>query len=183
MTDLTVLTKPFAEIATRKGPRGTTLPYVKGKHIIARLLEASEGAYDWQVIEIRYAPGQPRANAETGEAYTTPGVYIVHGRLTIPDFGTKDGVGTAVEENEEAAKAAETDALKRAAKKFGIALEVEGEDGDAQQQRPAGNGTGAARPAIQAGKLSARLNTTGNLCPSCHCPAGKPHTANCTTTA
>ena len=168
MADLSDLMKPFGgnDVKSRKGGGGKTFAYVAGKDILGRVIEATRSEFDWTILKIRYSPGLIRLNTQTSETYTTPGVWLVHGRLNIPEMGSKDGIGTAIEENEDAAKAAETDAFKRCATKFGIALDIEG---------------AAATPpttGVPSGVMGA-INTSAGLCPYCNCPAGKPHTRTC----
>jgi hypothetical protein len=87
-------------------------------HTAVKLLNAAIGAsWSWQVLSIFPA----------GDKLT-----ICHGRITVnlPDGSTiyRDGIGTG-DNNEMGIKGAEHDAIKRAATKFGMALELYDKDG------------------------------------------------------
>ena len=66
-------------------------------------------------------------------------MWLVHGTLTVDTLGSRSGVGTHPADGVEAAKAAETDAFKRAALKFGVGLHLYEDDasGTPPQQQPA----------------------------------------------
>lgn len=170
MANLEILTQPFDNVRTREGAGGKQFSYVAGGDILDRILSATDGHYDWEILNIRLIDGQTRANKKTGEVYTAPSVWMVHGRLSLPGMGRRDGVGTATAESEESPKSAETDALKRAAVKFGVALHLYRKDEQetvspaARRQSAGGAGT---------------INATKQQCPSCHAPAGKPHVKGC----
>ena len=124
MTNLALLRKPFTNIKWRKGSDGKQVAYVTYHDVQERVIDATDGQYDWSITEIRFIEGQPRLDRETGDTYMTPGVWMVTGKLTLPGLGTRDGVGTAQAHNEDAVKSAETDAFKRAAVKFGVGLHL-----------------------------------------------------------
>jgi len=165
MTDLSMLTKPFDNVRTREGAAGRSFDYVAGGDVLERILEATQGQYDWQILDIRLVEGQAKANRKTGEVYTTPAVWMVHGRLTLPGLGSRDGVGTQVAENEESPKAAETDALKRSAVKFGVALHLY-----LAETPPVAAPAGRTRPTAAASASSA----PSGKCEHCRVTNGKP---------
>lgn len=114
------LLEPFPTdvIEDKQGKR-----YIGHEHIRMRVIEATGNQFDWQVTgrEIRDQDGVIRAR----KSGTIPPVMIVDGILTIPGLGSRAGTGVQVlEENagEDTYKAAESDAFKRAAMAFGIAL-------------------------------------------------------------
>jgi predicted nucleic acid-binding Zn finger protein len=83
-------------------------------HSVVKLLNAAVGYnWTWQVISIT-----------TGEAGT-----LCHGRITVDGYITRDGIGCG-DSSEKGVKGAEHDALKRAATKFGIALELYDKDAE-----------------------------------------------------
>lgn len=183
MTDITLLQKPFDNVRSREGAGGKHFSYVAGGDILARILEATEGMFDWEIIDLRLIEGQSKANKRTGEVYTTPPVWMVHGRLTLPGLGTRDGIGTATAETEESPKSAETDAIKRAAVKFGVALQLYITD---EQAAPI-SGNGKHRPQASprqpaGGAISLPpLNESGSQCPYCSAPGGARHLRSCPT--
>lgn len=128
------LTAPFPEsdIETKPGKGGTKLRYVKAPAIIRRL-NAVAGPGNWSVdVAV--------ADAETGAVRTALTVLGV----TMADFGDSNnpksgdkGVGAQV------FKEAASDGLKRAARLFGIGLEL-WESGAGLAPTPAQNRTAAA---------------------------------------
>ena len=163
------LMKPFPPeaIKQREGAGRRNFDYVEGENVIERLIEATGGVFDVDVIEGPDLVSYPK---RTGEATA---FWMAKVRLTIPGLGSRTQVGTATPENEDAPKSAVTDGLKKAATLFGVALQLyeSGQKPARQQARP---------PASSAnnGKVKV-LNTSGAACPHCHAPDGKSHGDNC----
>ena len=131
-TDREILTKPFDRIKQRRGAANKLFSYVGAEDVIQRLLDATADVYTWEIVRYERVEGTPvlKTNRQTGEKYAADhsAYWLVHGRLTLPGLGSRDGIGTQMDETEDAPKAAETDALKRAAVKFGVALHLYRED-------------------------------------------------------
>ena len=170
MADLSILTRPFTDLKSRKGADGKQFSYVPGGDILDRIIEATQGIYDFEIIDLRYVEGATLVNKKTGETYTSPAVWMIHGRLTMPGLGSRDAVGTAVALNEDAVKSAETDAIKRCAVKFGVALHLYRAD----EGTPTANGA-AAGGAHSFGKI----NDTGAQCVYCRVAHGSRHRGDC----
>lgn len=109
-------------LRTRQGAGNQTFTYVDAEDVISRLLEATEGEYTWEVLKLDYV--EPVSITGKQGTRVRPAYWMVQGRLTIPGLGSRDGVGTANDENEDSPKAGETDALKRCAVKFAVALQL-----------------------------------------------------------
>lgn len=123
------LMEPFPEsrIRQREGAGRKVFDYVNAGDVIDKVIKATENVYGWEVLSSAYyAERTVTRTARDGKEYqkTFPAFWSVHGRLTLQDLGSRDGIGTQVEENEDSLKGAETDALKRAAVKFGVALNL-----------------------------------------------------------
>lgn len=124
---LAALGKPFPHgaIKQRPGGRGKGFTYVAGYTIIHRLNDATSGKWDWEIKSFDFRPLPPTA---TGKEQS---LVVVTGTLTIPGLGSRSGVGVQVVVDgagEDLVKGASTDALKKAATLFGVALELYGED-------------------------------------------------------
>lgn len=106
--------------------------YIGHEHIRLRVIEATGNQFDWEVTSVDYrmdgaVKDRPlKVDGKlTGEMFT-PQVMIVTGKLSIPGLGVRTGMGVQVLESgagEDSYKAAESDAFKRAAMAFGVALE------------------------------------------------------------
>ena len=103
---------PFDNTFKRPGPGGVQLEYITGEQCLSRV-QAVYGPYDWSVNDVKVLND----------------AAVVYGTLTVQVNGEwvrRDGVGTKMIEGrnnpENALKAAETNALKRAAAKFGVGL-------------------------------------------------------------
>lgn len=92
--------------------------YIPQAVVRRRINNATNNLYDWQVLKFEFRDG-----TEVQQPNTL--IMIVHGRLTIPGLGSRDGIGTAIirKGTEEQYKSAESDAYKRAAMAFGTGLE------------------------------------------------------------
>src|SRR5688572_8875617 len=113
MMNLDELAKPFPSegIKQREGRGRLTFSYVPIGDVIRRVLNVTEGSYSWEVVKLEMVM--------LGERM----IWVCHGRLTINGH-TYDGIGTHPFQDEESAKAAESDAYKRAAVKIGVALHL-----------------------------------------------------------
>lgn len=151
------LAAPFApeDILSRDGPGGRRLAYVSGEKVVRRLLEAAPD-FTWEILSV----------AHTEDARGKK-LWQVRGRLSIPGLGSRDGIGTQLDETEDSVKGAAKDALKVAASLFGVALDLYSQERKAPATRTAQGMTGRT------------LNDTGSPCPSCHAPDGKHHSSNC----
>lgn len=137
---------PPQAIQTREGGGGKRLSYVSHDTVTRRLIEATGNVFDWVItrVDIRQdGLARGRNGAEP------PAVMIVSGVLTIPGLGTREGTGVQVLNpgaGEDTYKMAESDALKRAAMRFGVAIDLYGDDieGLVAQQQAQENGTMAA---------------------------------------
>jgi hypothetical protein len=116
------LAEPFAaELIEDKNGQD----YIPAEFIRDRVNQATENQYDWRHISIdfRTSDGVLKPHRETGEIAPIC-VYI--GELTIPELGTRIGIGVqemqAGSGADAAYKGAESDAFKRAAMAFGVAL-------------------------------------------------------------
>lgn len=109
------LARPF-DPKVRKPKQGFT--YIPAAVIRRRVNNVTGGNYTWDILEETFRNGD--------EISVTGLIHKVRGRLTIPGLGFRDGIGTAVirKGSEEQYKSADTDAFKRAAMAFGVALEL-----------------------------------------------------------
>lgn len=114
MADRSKLEEPFHVTDVAKRPDGYS--YVKGGLIIDRIIQASEGVYDWELTSL------------TLQNDGKKNFWLAVGKLTIPGLGSRCGSGTATTLNEDAPKSAEKDAFKRAAVLFGVALQLYKDD-------------------------------------------------------
>jgi hypothetical protein len=137
--NLDVLTRPFApeQIRQREGRGGKMLDYLETHAVIARLNEAFNGAWSFEVLDFK----------------TMEGEIVVHGKLTAvgvtkTQFGSSEVHRLKGQDGEKGApvsigddlKAAASDALKKCATLFGVGLELY-RRADRPAQRPP-----AARP-------------------------------------
>lgn len=115
------LGQPFPRDAVKQRfldrERRRQVDYVEGHTVIHRLNNAAPG-WDWIIKGMDW-----RAN-----------MLVVWGDLTIPGLGTRSGIGISENMTGDVVKGASTDALKKAATLFGVALELYGPD---YEQEPA----------------------------------------------
>lgn len=120
---------PANAIQTKSIPRQRPLSYVAGHTYIRRLIDATGNGWDWQ---IKSFDPRPYGATRNGNEQL---LLIVTGTLTIPGLGSRDGMGvqvvTAETGGEDMWKGAQTDALKNAARLFGVGLELYGPDYEA----------------------------------------------------
>lgn len=126
-TLLAALGKPFPReaVKTRPGGMGKPFPYVAGYTIIHRLNDATGGMWNWEIKSFEFRPLPPTSKGKD------QWLVVVTGTLGIPGLGSRSGVGVQVVVDgagEDLVKGASTDALKKAATLFGVALELYGED-------------------------------------------------------
>lgn len=130
------LGKPFPKeaVKSRQGGGNTKFDYVAGFTVIHRLNDATGGVWNWEIKSFDFRPaGTDRYGKEVS-------LVVVTGELTIPGLGTRAGIGVQkVTENggEDLVKGASTDALKKAATLFGVALELYGDDYEDEDRAPA----------------------------------------------
>lgn len=117
---LEALGKPFPKTAIkqRRGGGGKSLSYVETHTVIHRLNSATNGDWSFHIRDVQWRND----------------VLMVQGELTIPGLGTRSGFGVqqVVERaGEDLVKGAASDALKKCATLFGVALELYGSDYEA----------------------------------------------------
>jgi hypothetical protein len=116
---------PKQAIQIKQVPGQRPLSYVPGHTYIRRLIDVA-GNWDWQ---IKTFEPRPYGSTKAGNAQL---LLIVTGTLTIPGLGSRDGMGvqvvTAETGGEDMWKGAQTDALKNAAKLFGVGIDLYGPD-------------------------------------------------------
>lgn len=114
---LQALGEPFPRSAVKQKPGGggKRLDYVEG-HTVIRRLNATAPGWDWIIRGMDW-----RAD-----------MLVVWGDLTIPGLGTRSGIGISENMKGDVVKGASTDALKKAATLFGVALELYGPDYEAE---------------------------------------------------
>ena len=131
---LEALGKPFpkAALKQRKGSGGRTFTYIETHSCIHRLNSATNG-WDFHIKDVQWRND----------------VLIVQGELTIHGLGTRSGFGVqqVVERaGEDLVKGAASDALKKCATLFGVALELYGSDYEANDA-PSAPQKGSQAPA------------------------------------
>jgi hypothetical protein len=117
------LLQPFEgeAVKQRQGGGGRNFDYIEGHTVIHRLIDATDNDWSMEVIGIETMP------------WGNQMLVRAHVRLLIPILGHRDGVGVQVVDparlgSEDMVKGAITDALKVAAKHFGVALHLYGPD-------------------------------------------------------
>ena len=176
---LATLCAPFESLHSREGAGGKSFTYVAGGDVMDRVLLATSGAFEFEILDIRLIEPQTK-QTRSGQKTVDP-FWMVHARLTIEGLGRRDAVGTAAIENEDSPKGAETDAFKRCAVKFGVALQLYRKD-----EQQAATGTSGRRPAATASSNGngsngkhGPMNDTGAQCPKCYALPGKAHLKPC----
>lgn len=146
------LEAPFGKqyIKERPGTGGSRLSYIDGGDIIQRVNQATGGNFTWWI-----------SNCDLIFDGDKPSFWLCRGTISIPGLGERAGVGThpfyespnKPTPNVEAPKTAETDAFKRAARLFGVALQLWCEDAgiaqDAKMPDPAPQRHGGARKEVE----------------------------------
>lgn len=125
--DIDKLTKPFPReaIKSRQGGGKRMYDYVPTHLVIRRLNDATGYNWDWRIVKLE----------RHGD------LLMCYGELTIPGHGTRTGIGVQQVSpggGEDLAKGVSSDALKKAATLFGVALELYGPDveGDGEIDAP-----------------------------------------------
>lgn len=149
--DIGMLTQKFPVKALKK-KQGFT--YVPGHLVIRRLNAATKFNWTFEIVSCWTQQGGERIIKDTGEIQRDPPSLICHGRLTIPGLGTRDNLGSHVlmYGSTESLKGCATDALKRCAMLFNVAIDLYGDDiEDLAEQAVAEHTERPARPARLAG--------------------------------
>lgn len=163
MLNKALLREPFpaASVKEREGSGNNRFKYVPVGSILERILDATDGEFDWTVERLEFISDGKK------------GFWLCVGQLTIAGLGTRTGIGTASPMNEDAPKSAESDAIKRAGVKFGVALDLYQSD--------------AAAPAAHANRAASRqpgplpIHPGPGRCPYCNAPEQKVHANSCPT--
>lgn len=152
---LEALGKPFPKTAIkqRRGGGGKSLSYVETHTVIHRLNSATNGDWSFHIRDVQWRND----------------VLMVQGELTIPGLGTRSGFGVqqVVERaGEDLVKGAASDALKKCATLFGVALELYGADYEAnvplQAPQTTRNAPKPSNATPDKGKVMARLHALAN---------------------
>jgi hypothetical protein len=112
-------------IKERVGGGGKKFSYIEGHTAVRRLIEATGNQFDFYIHESSIDPWG--TNSRGKDQF----LVRVLGSLLIPGLGTRQGYGVQMvtfDGGEDLFKGAETDCLKRCAMKFGVALELYGDD-------------------------------------------------------
>jgi len=150
-----ILQRPFtgAECEQRKGPGGRMLTYVSHHAVVARLMEAcgGPGGFNWVIDSVQM----------------TEKMVCVTGTLIVSIAGEQcRNSGTSIEplsgDLEKAVKTADTDALKRAARLFGVGLHLYDKSDDIHAQMGGGGRrvSGRAAPRASMGVGSGKAGPT-----------------------
>lgn len=172
-TQAAALLAPFRldEVETREGSRNKLFTYASTEVVLRRIIETCP-QHSWRVNTIQLV--------KRGDQ---PEYWLCHGTLEIEGLGARDGIGTApvfVPKSDtmdlEAPKSAETDAYKRAAVKFGVALHLYSPNDPIRigAIRRDSNGNSGQRPPAPQRPVSPPTATeeTTHETGSCTCPPG-----------
>lgn len=122
-----ILVRPFPQEAlkSRQGGGGKMFTYIEGHTAIHRLNEATGNNWSFEIINM-----PPMILMGENKQKKQQFLVTVHGRLFIPELGSRDDVGVqmiTLDGGEDLYKGAVRDCLKRCASNFGMALELYGE--------------------------------------------------------
>lgn len=162
---LAELRRPFHP-RVQKQKSGFT--YIPHGIVRRRIIKATGNDFTWEVNDIIFRDGNEIQRKDAT-------VCIVLGTLTIPRLGRRSGIGSAIIQKgtEDQYKSAESDAFKRAAMAFGVALELYGDDLEAQiADRP------STPPAVPA-----RPNPAPSPAPTASAPVSRPASQPVATTS
>ncbi len=132
---------PFEWIKTREtgyGQNKKQLSYVSGDTVIRILNKACNYRWSFEILQTIVVPSVDKLVVDkknnTKEFIPQNPVVQCHGRMTIPGWGVREQWGAQIivggnETQEHAFKSASTDAMKKCASMFGIALDLYGTDG------------------------------------------------------
>lgn len=143
--DPSFLEAPFSEFNALKVIQTPTNPawikklksgldYVSGDTVIRMLNKAYNYRWSFYIIKSEVVKSQDKYD-KFKDIHTPQGSVVqVHGRLVVPGLGVREQWGSqplvgGSDVQEHAFKAASTDALKKCASMFGIALDLYGKDG------------------------------------------------------
>lgn len=112
---------------------GSNFSYVSGDVVIRMLNKAFRNRWSFEVVETREVQGQDKID-KSGKVYPQGKIIQVLGRLTVPGWGTREQWGAQPllggnDVQEHAFKSATTDAMKKCASMFGVALDLYGTQG------------------------------------------------------
>lgn len=112
---------------------GSNFSYVSGDVVIRMLNKAFRNRWSFEVVETREVQGQDKVD-KSGKVYPQGKIIQVLGRLTVPGWGTREQWGAqpllgGSDVQEHAFKSATTDAMKKCASMFGVALDLYGTQG------------------------------------------------------
>ena len=135
------LREPFASnlVKQRQGANKIMLDYVPGHTVIYRLMSATDNDYTFTYSFPPFIHSQMENVFNRNlKKYEEKLVHtlIVGVELTIPGLGTRAGLGVQkmTSASEDMMKGALTDALKNAAKYFGVALNLYGSDDEGENE-------------------------------------------------
>lgn len=156
ISDIISASLPSSVIKERSGGGGTTLSYISGQTVTDILNKAFGYMWNWEIIEAKIVDSIPYFNKYTKlEKITWNGIQgawedqlpVAHvkGRLTVNFLNSKGELTSIVKEGygskavmgkqsdqEHIFKAADTDALKKAASRLGIGLELYRDEDEAE---------------------------------------------------
>lgn len=158
---------PQEDVKQRTDNSGT-FDYIEQADVMNRLFDATGGVFDIRIDSAPSLVTYPKV--KTGESQVC---WMATVTLVIPGLGSRSNVGTSKVLNEDSPKAAVTDAIKKAATLFGVALHLYEKEGREIDSRGRGQGQGPG------GILAGTKNDSGAQCSSCNCPNGAYHTKNC----
>lgn len=122
-------------IKTRKSGK-TDLSYVSGDIVTRMLNKAFRYKWSFYILETRVVDSQDKMDKYKKNEPGVPQLPVVqvHGRLVVPGWGIREQWGAqplsgGSDVQEHAFKSAATDAMKKCASMFGIALDLYGKDG------------------------------------------------------
>ena len=126
-----LLERPFlaSEIKQREGGNGKTLDYVEGHVIVARLIDAFDG--NWDFIVKSFEVSEARDEVLVVGKLTAEGITKMQFGSSSITRSRKDNQPVSVADD---LKAAATDALKKCATLFGVALSLYGGKNEARVQ-------------------------------------------------
>lgn len=115
---------------------GKDLSYVSGDVVTRMLNKAFRYKWSFYVLETRVVESQAKSNKYKPDIEPVPQLPVVqvHGRLVVPGWGVREQWGAQPlsggnDVQEHAFKSASTDAMKKCASMFGIALDLYGKNG------------------------------------------------------
>lgn len=126
--DLAVLTGrvPKEAVKKRTNPQGKAFDYVSHGFVTRRLNEATGNQWSFSILHVDFVD-----HGTVGRDGKGGPVMLVTGQLEIPGLGARQDVGSHPIRpalGEDQYKAAVSDCLKRCAMRFGVALELYGEE-------------------------------------------------------